>query len=95
MKRASLSPMAQADVDEIAYRIALDKPSAAERWVRLLGERFQLLADWPGSGPRRPEFGAKLRSYPFGNYVIFYEEAGDGIAVLRVLDGHRDLRRMF
>ena len=38
-----------------------------------------------------------LRSFPVGNYLVFYRPLaeGDGIAVIRVLHGARDLRHHF
>jgi toxin ParE1/3/4 len=95
VNRVLLSPEAELDVDEIAFRIALDKPDAAKRWLSRAGEQFRMLADWPGAGPARAELRVGLRSLPFGNYVIFYRPTGDGVEIVRVLDGHRDLGRLF
>ena len=86
---------AEDDIDAIVYRIASDKPSAAIRWLDQLNEKMNTLADWPGIGVARDDLRAGYRSYPFGNYVIVYRPTGDGIAVVRVLDGRRDLRSMF
>jgi toxin ParE1/3/4 len=32
-----------------------------------------------------------LRSFPVGNYVIFYREVSEGIEIIRVLHGARDI----
>ena len=95
MSRVELSLKAEIDIDGIAYRIALDKPSAAKRWVFRLNERMEILAEWPGSGPERPELQPGLRSLPFGNYLIFYRPTGEGVEIVRVVDGHQDLNRLF
>jgi toxin ParE1/3/4 len=42
-------------------------------------------------GRSREEVAPGLRSFPFGRYVIFYEVMPDGIAIVRVLHGARDL----
>jgi toxin ParE1/3/4 len=36
-----------------------------------------------------------LRSFPVGNYVVFYRIVPEGIELVRVLHGARDLRRLF
>ncbi len=45
--------------------------------------------------PRRAELAADLRSFPFGRYVIFYAPIEDGIDVVRVLHGARDIDAVF
>lgn len=40
MSRVALSLEAEIDVDEIAFRIALDKPEAATRWLSRIGAQF-------------------------------------------------------
>lgn len=57
-------------------------------------DRLQTLADWPGLGPLRPELREGLRSLPFGNYVILYRASDDGVQIVRVVDGHRDLKAL-
>jgi toxin ParE1/3/4 len=46
-------------------------------------------------GRTREELAPELRSFPFGRYVIFYEVIPDGMAIVRVLHGARDLGRLF
>ena len=41
------------------------------------------------------ELGESLRSFPVGNYVIFYRAMQDGIEVVRVLSGFRDIPNLF
>ena len=36
-----------------------------------------------------------MRWYFAGNYVIFYQPTDEGIEVVRVIDGRRDLPRAF
>ena len=49
----------------------------------------------PLSSRKRPELRANLRSRPFGNYIIFYEPIPDGILVVSVLWGGRDVETIF
>jgi toxin ParE1/3/4 len=95
MPRVIRSPEAQLDIDEIARHIAQDNMNAALRWLDSLDEQLKKLAHFPGMGPKRDELGAGLRSWPLGNYLIFYRDAKGGIEVARVLHGARNLRRVF
>jgi toxin ParE1/3/4 len=83
------------DLLEIAAYIARDNPRAADALIDKIDQKLQLLAQFPGLGPERPEFAEGLRSFPIGNYIIFYRRIEDGIVVVRVLHGARDLRRIF
>jgi toxin ParE1/3/4 len=46
-------------------------------------------------GRSREELAPGLRSLAFGRYVIFDEVIPDGIAIIRVLHGARDLGPLF
>jgi plasmid stabilization system protein ParE len=89
------APRAQTDIDDIAFRIGLDNPTASLRWLAELNGKLILLADFPGIGPMRDELERAYRSYPFGNYLILYREISGGIEVSRVIDGRRDLPVFF
>jgi toxin ParE1/3/4 len=43
----------------------------------------------------RGELCQNLRNFPFGRYVIFYLAMPDGIEIVRVLHGARDLDAIF
>jgi len=38
---------------------------------------------------------ARLRSFPVGSYVIFYRPMENGVEIVRVLHGARDLPPLF
>jgi toxin ParE1/3/4 len=54
-----------------------------------------MLAEHPGAGPARDELMRGLRSFPVGNYLLLYRPAIDGIELVRVSHGARNLRRLF
>jgi len=83
------------DVAEIAVRIARDNPAAANRWMELIDEKFHLLAQMPEMGRKRFDLAPNLRSLPAANYVVFYQPTPDGIQVIRVLHGARDIPALF
>lgn len=95
MARVTRRPLAAADIFDIWDHIAADSLAAADRWVDKLDEKFQLLSSQPLMGREREELSASLRSFPFGRYMIFYVPIADGIDVVRVLHGARDVDAVF
>ena len=65
----------------------------ADDLLRTFDEKLRILSDFPGAGPARPELRPRLRSFPVGNYLLFYRPTRGGIELLRVLHGARDLRK--
>jgi toxin ParE1/3/4 len=94
MKSFHLSTAANLDIEEIANYIFDLNPVAAYRFLDDLDGTFELLADFPLIGRLRPDLGAGVRSYPVGNYLVFYVPATDGIEITRVIYGGRDLPKV-
>jgi toxin ParE1/3/4 len=90
-----ITPRAEKDIDEILIFIATDNLDAAIRFQERLSNRFEMLAENPKSGRERAEIKQDLRSFPEGNYLIFYREWAGIVAIVRVLHGARDLDEMF
>lgn len=61
----------------------------------MLYEKCQRLAEYPEMGRARYELLVNLRSFTVKNYVSFYQPIRDGIEMLRVLHGARDIHRVF
>ncbi len=95
MSRYRLSEQSRSDLDDIWLYIALDNLTAADRFIDELLDKFQKLATEPGIGRTREELAESLRSFPVGNYVIFYRAMPGGIEVVRVLSGFRDIPNLF
>jgi len=88
-------PKAEADLDETWSYIAQDDPNSADRFIDLIEERCSLLAENPLMGRSRPELGSNLRSFPVDNYLIFYIPMENGIEIVRVVSGRRDIDALF
>jgi toxin ParE1/3/4 len=86
---------ANSDIEEIVLYIFDLNPVAAHHFLDSLEETCELLAEHPLLGRSRTELGEGLRSFPVGNYLIFYTPAADGIDVARVIYGGRDLPGIF
>jgi toxin ParE1/3/4 len=83
------------DLTEIALRIAEENPTAADRWIDSIDEKCQMLARASEIGRKRPDLAVDLRSFPVGKYVIFYRPVSDGVQIIRVLHGARDIPSLF
>ncbi len=88
-------PLAELDLLDIWEFIAEDSPDRADEFLDRLEGTLQTLARNPGMGRRREELLAGLRSFPIGNYVVFYQEIEGGIDVIRILRGSRDIEEIF
>lgn len=95
MPRLTRRPLAEADIVEIWEYIAEDSLAAADRWVDRLDEQLRLLAGQPMMGRARDELAPAVRSFPIGRYVVYYAPLDDGIDVVRVLHGARDIDAVF
>ncbi len=84
-------PEAIRDVDDIWLHIAADDPAAATRLVDRLAAGIARLADFPESGPARPEIGAGARSVTLGNYLVLYRVGRDSVDIVRVVHGARGI----
>lgn len=95
------APIVLLDLAELSDHIARDSPKSAHRFLIEARNAFEELARMPGLGgvwedaPRRIK---EMRVWPipgFENYLIFYRQTSDGIEVVRVLHGARDLPALF
>lgn len=95
MARVTRRPQAEADVLEIWDYIAEDSVFDADRWVDRLDEKLSLWATQPLMGRNRDELATGIRSLAFGRYVVLFEPLPNGIDVVRVLHGSRDIDASF
>jgi toxin ParE1/3/4 len=95
MNRYRVSDQARSDLDDIWFYIAQDNPEAADKFILKIISRFPRLAAMPHLGRQREELSPRLRSFPVGRYVIFYRPLYNGVEIVRVLNGARDLPPLF
>lgn len=93
MAKVTTSRSAERDLESIWDYIAADNPAAAEHCLRALDAQFHTLAAHPMMGRARNDLAAGLRSFPVGNYLIFYlpVTSAKGARIVRVIEGHRDI----
>ena len=64
---------------------------AADRLIDHLEATLNVIASAPDMGRIVGELAPDLRSFPIGSYLIFYRPIEDGIPLIRVLHGARDI----
>ena len=88
-------PQAERDLDDIWLNVALDSVAAADRLIDRLWDAERLLCDHPLIGRTRDELALSLRSWPVGDYLIFYRPDPGQTTVVRVVWGGRNLPNLF
>ena len=96
MPRILRTPSANQDLLEVWTYVAVNGDViAADGLLDAIDQRCNTLAEFPHIGRRREELAPGLRSFPEGQYLVFYREMPDGIEIVRVLHGSRDVRAVF
>ena len=93
--RYELSDDARDDLNEIFRFIAKDNEFAALKLVTRLLDIIANLQENPLIGRERGELKEGLRSFPEGNYLIFYRLWAGHVLIVRVLHAARDLDEIF
>ena len=88
-------PKAQEDLLDIWCHIGCDNPNQADRYLDFLEDKLKLLATTPGMGRLYNDLAPGLRVFPVDDYLIFYRQSVEGIDVVRVLHGARDIESLF
>ncbi len=86
---------ANADLMEIWVYLAERSIENANSMIQAIGRKCQDCAEMPGIGRRRDDLAPGLRTSAEGSYIICYRVIDDGIEVVRVLHGSRDLPSQF
>lgn len=96
-------PLAQVDVLELADQLGSVYPPVGRAFLDRVEETVRLLEQFPQIGAEPPATlpaDPAIRFFPvrrFRNYLIAFKPLpdGNGIEVVRVIDGRRDLRGLF
>ena len=91
-----LMPTAEEELLEIAEYIALDNPVRADSFiVELVGSLIKTLSIFPESGQifQEHNFENEIRSFPYGDYLSFYQvvESKKTVEVLYIFHSKRDI----
>ena len=72
---------ARRNINAIVGYIAKDSPKASEQFANDLSRKFAALAGAPLIGREHDDYGTGIRTFPFGNYMIFYRPMTEGIII--------------
>lgn len=95
MGEVRLSRLAQRDLLEIWIRIAADKGAAtADNWIDRIEARCHQLAEFPESGPHRPDIADDARMLVIARWLALYEITNDSVRIIRIVDAARNLSEL-
>lgn len=100
MGKLTYSPAAREDLLAAALNL-LDRSGSieiSERFTRTVDEKVALLVEHPLAGEACPVYRVDgMRQFPVRefNYVIFYRSTHDGVQILRIVHGSRDIPSIF
>jgi toxin ParE1/3/4 len=99
MLEIQLATQADQDLKDIWRGLAEYRLELADKKIRRIVKKFELLSQFPLAGRERNEILPNLRSIPVDSLIILYQVIPkDGrtiVEIVRVTDGRRDLNRLF
>jgi toxin ParE1/3/4 len=95
MSRYIISLPASRDLQAIADYFALENVEAGERLLYTFNQKCQQLVSFPNMGRKYEYLRPDLRGVPLDGYIIFYVATSDGIEIVRVVSGKRNLKSLF
>ena len=75
--------------------IAQDSIEAANRLLDRFDRLFRLISTQPRLGKAVEELAPRLRFVPLGSYLVFYQPVDNGVQIVRLLHGARDITAEF
>lgn len=95
MSRYIISPEASQDLDEISDYFLSRSLEAGERFVNRFEQKCKSLVKFPNMGRSYADVEPSLRGVPLEDYIILYRVIEDGVEIVRVVSGYRDLKSLF
>ncbi len=80
---------------EIWAYIAQDDKQAADRLLGRFDRMFRTISTQPHLGKAVEELAPNLRFIPIGSYLVFYRPMEDGVEIVRLLHGAREITAEF
>ena len=99
MLEIQLSARADQDLKDIWRGLAEYRLELADKKIRRIVQKFELLSQFPLAGRPRNEILPNLRSIPVDSLLVLYQVVPKDdrtiVEIVRVTDGRRDLNRLF
>jgi toxin ParE1/3/4 len=95
MRAIRVAAVAEEDLKAIWDYVAQHNPETASKLIREIISKFALLRGYPHVGRQQHKMLVNLRSLVVKDYIIFYQPSEDGVEILRVMHGSRDVNSIF
>lgn len=95
MRRYIISQPASRDLRTIVDYFAVENVDAGERLLQAFNQKCQQLVSFPNLGRQYENLRPGLRGLPLDGLIIFYQIVDDGIEIVRVVSGRRNLKSLF
>jgi toxin ParE1/3/4 len=97
MLRLIRSARSEEDLIAIWQYVAIEaeNPTAADRLLRLIDLRIEMLASHPHLGEQQPQFGERTRRLIVGNHLVYYDLLQDAVHILRVYHASRNIEKLY
>lgn len=95
MMQCYVSPAASRDLNAISDYFAARNIAAGEKLLEDFVQKCTNLLDFPGMGRSYAFIRPGIRGVPLDGYIILYQVVDDGVEILRVVSGRRDLELLF
>ena len=95
MNQYIISTEAIRDMEQILDYLANTNINAGEKFLEEFSKKCRYLTQFPLMGRSYREIRPYLRGLPMKNYIIFYRLTKQGLEIMRVVKGERDLDALF
>lgn len=95
MRTCLISPEASQDLDVIFDYFARNNVEAGEKFVMAFEKKCEKWLQFPNMGRSYEEIESSLRGIPLDNYIILYRLIDNGVEIVRVVSGYRNLEEIF
>ncbi|YAF94538.1 MAG: type II toxin-antitoxin system RelE/ParE family toxin [Nodularia sp. CChRGM 3473] len=95
MNQYIISLPAARDLQKISEYFTIENVEAGERLLQEFNQKCKQLVSFPKMGRQYEALRPGLRGIPLDGYIIFYQIPNDGIEIIRVVSGRRNLKSIF
>jgi toxin ParE1/3/4 len=95
MSSYSFADAAVKDLDDICEYIGQQNLKAVSKLFDAIRKKCKLVANFPNMGKSYSKLANNLRGFVVEDYVVFYYPREDGIDIVRIISGYRDLESLF
>ncbi len=95
MARYQFSEDAIKDINEICDYLAKNNPRSASNLFDAIRQKCKLFANFPNMEKSYSQIRPNLRGFLVRDYIIFYYPDDEGIVIVRIVRGYRNLDTLF